>query len=193
MRLALAVLLSACALLGQQNVLTPKEKADGWILLFDGNTLKGWDQGGQSTWRVENGVIVAATGDALNLRSAEIYSDFILKIDFRNGKDGNSGVFVRSALRGQPEVTGYEVQICNDHATFPTGGLVNTVKAKPVAPAPDVWHTYQITAQGDHFVIVLDGDTVLDARDSKSKAGYVLLQFNKDKKIEFRNIKLKKL
>ena len=193
MKLALAVVLSAGSLLAQQNSLTPKEKADGWVLLFDGKTLNGWDQGGKSTWRAENGVIVADTGDVVNLRSVDSYSDFVLKIDFRNGKDGNSGVFVRSALQGQPAVTGYEVQIWNDHATFPTGSLVNHLKAKPVKPAPDEWHSFEITAQGDHFVVVLDGDMILDGRDSKSKEGYFLLQFNKDKKIEYRNLKLKKL
>ena len=34
---------------------------------------------------------------------------------------------------------------------------------------------------------------MLDGRDPKSKAGHIGLQYNKDKKIEFRNIKLKPL
>jgi hypothetical protein len=193
MKLTLAVLLSVCSLAAQPNALTPKEKADGWILLFDGKTLTGWDQGTQSTWRAQDGVLVADTGDALNLRSTATYSDFILKIDFRNSPKGNSGVFLRSALEGKPEVTGYELQVWNESPTFPTGSLVNTVKAKPVSPAADEWHTYEVTAQGDHYVVVLDGDTVLDAHDGKSKEGYFLLQYNRGRKIEFRNIKLKKL
>jgi len=40
---------------------------------------------------------------------------------------------------------------------------------------------------------VLDGETILDARDSKSREGYILLQHNQDKRIEFRNLKLKRL
>src|SRR6202140_3839332 len=37
------VLLATTALLGADNVLTSQEKAKGWVLLFDGKTLNGWD------------------------------------------------------------------------------------------------------------------------------------------------------
>ncbi|MGC2747883.1 MAG: family 16 glycoside hydrolase, partial [Pseudolabrys sp.] len=30
----------------------------GWITLFDGKSLDGWDQVGESNWRVEDGAIV---------------------------------------------------------------------------------------------------------------------------------------
>jgi len=193
MRLALVLLFAVPALFAQLNLLTPQEKAEGWVLLFDGQSLNGWDQGSRSVWRAEDGALVADKGPAVNLRFAEPCSDFTLKADFRQGADGNSGIFIRSALQGQPATTGYEVQIWNDHPEYPTGSLVNHVKAKPVKPAPDEWHTIQITAQGDHYTVVLDGETILDARDSKSKEGYILLQHNQDKKIEFRNFKLKKL
>jgi hypothetical protein len=193
MKLILVLFLSACSLFAQANTLTAQEKADGWTLLFDGKTLAGWDQGDKSAWRVEGGTLVADSGEPLNLRSVGVYSDFILKIDFRNSPKGNSGIFLRSALEGRAEVTGYELQVWNESPTFPTGSLVNHVKAKPVSPAPDEWHNYTITAQGDHFVIVLDGDTVLDIRDSKSAEGHIYLQYNKGRKIEYRNIKLKRL
>ena len=38
------------------NRLTPKEIADGWILLFDGQTTFGWKIEGEA--KVENGVLV---------------------------------------------------------------------------------------------------------------------------------------
>ncbi|MGD1071177.1 MAG: DUF1080 domain-containing protein [Bryobacteraceae bacterium] len=39
------VLMAAAALVAADNVLTPQEKAAGWVLLFDGKTLNGWDSG----------------------------------------------------------------------------------------------------------------------------------------------------
>lgn len=195
MRAILPTLLVFSAAVGfaQENTLSAQEKAEGWILLFDGQSLNGWEQGGSSVWRVESGALVADKGPAANLRYQTPFSDFILKADYRQGADGNSGIFIRSALQGQPATTGYEVQIWNDHPEFPTGSLVFHVKAKPVKPAPDVWHTFEITAQGDHYVIRLDGETILDSHDSKSRKGYILLQHNQDKRIEFRNLKLKPL
>jgi hypothetical protein len=192
-RLILALLVGAGSLFAQANTLTAQEKAEGWVLLFDGKTLNGWDQGSRTTWRAENGALVADTGEPVNLRGTTAYSDFIVKFDFRHGKDGNSGFFIRSALQGQPATTGYEVQIWNDHEKYPTGSLVNHLIAKPAKPAPDEWHSFEVTAQGDHFIVVLDGEKILDDHDSKSKEGYFYLQFNKGKKIEFRNIKVKKL
>jgi hypothetical protein len=36
------ILLLASELCGADNVLSPREKADGWVLLFDGQSLNGW-------------------------------------------------------------------------------------------------------------------------------------------------------
>jgi hypothetical protein len=47
--------------------------------------------------------------------------------------------------------------------------------------------------EGDRFLILLDGKKVLDARDKSHALGHIGLQYNKDKKVEFRNIKLKPL
>jgi hypothetical protein len=36
-------LISLTGVYGADNVLTKQEKAEGWILLFDGKSLDGWD------------------------------------------------------------------------------------------------------------------------------------------------------
>jgi hypothetical protein len=191
MRLLVMFVLCAGAAAAQTS-LTAKEAAEGWLLLFDGETAFGWTQEGGAKWRVESGALTA-DGESGYLRSNSPFADYVLKLDYRAPADENSGVFLRSAREGQPHVTGYELQIYGKHAEYPTGSLVNHIKAKAVNPAPDRWHTYEVTAQGDRFVVKLDGRTVLDGRDSKSRAGHIGLQYNKDKKIEFRNIRLKPL
>ena len=49
---------------------------------------------------------------------------------------------------------------------------------------------YEIKADADHFVIVLNGKTLLEARDSKHASGVIGFQCQKDNRIEFRGIKL---
>jgi hypothetical protein len=193
MRTLLLTLLAAAFAAAQQppNTLTQKEIDDGWILLFDGESLFGWQPQGTAEWMVENGAITTKPGPYGWLRSGSQFADYQLKLEFRACENCNSGVFLRSATNGQPHVTGYELQIWTGNAKFPTGSLVNHATAKAKFNG-DVWNQYDVTLQGDHFVVKLNGKTVLDAHDGKSKVGHIGLQSNKDK-IEFRNMKLKPL
>ena len=193
MRLLVFLAMSAGLLFAQKNTLTTDELKDGFILMFDGESLKGWVPEMKAEWRVEDGNLVGDGGDYGWLRYEKSFSDFVLKCDYRVGPDGNSGIFLRSAKEGAPHLTGYELQIFNQHPKYPTGSLVGAIEAVPVSPAPDEWHSYVITAHGDHFLVQLDGDPVLDGHDGKSRAGFIGLQYNKGKKSEFRNLKVKSL
>lgn len=195
MKSVCVLLLFTALLAAQPNTLTPGEVAGGWILLFDGETLFGWTAENKSQWRATNGTIVADSGPAGWLRSNSPFADYILTCEFRTAADGNSGIFLRSAKEGQAHITGYELQIFdNQPAGFHTGALVNHVKAQqPVKIRPGQWMNYEVELSGNHFLIKLDGKTVVATRDDKSRAGHIGLQFNPDKKIEFRNIKLKPL
>jgi hypothetical protein len=189
MRLACLALVVCSTLFAQ---LPTKEAADGWIQLFDGESLFGWSEEGAAKWKVEGGALTFDAGQVGWLRSNSVFADYVLKLDFRTRKGGNSGVFVRSAKTGQPHETGYEVQIWDDNPKFPTGSLVNHVRAKKARIKADQWNAYEVRIEGDRFQVTLNGKKILDARDVKSKAGHIGLQANKDR-IEFRNIKLKPL
>src|ERR1700752_4305554 len=82
-----------------QNTLTAREKADGWILLFDGKSLKGWEGRATSVpnttgdWTVANGAMVCGGTVPSWLGSDATYADFDLKVEFRGPEKVNSGVF----------------------------------------------------------------------------------------------------
>jgi hypothetical protein len=180
------------------NSLTQKESSEGWVLLFDGKSLTGWtarptsapDSNGD--WKVENGALVCGGTTPSWIATDAEFSDYRLTLEFRGPEKVNSGVFLRSQKEGQPHRTGYELQIWDyQPAGFHTGSLVGSVKASPAKIIADEWNKYDITAEGDHFVIVLNGKTLLDARDSKHKSGVIGFQCQKDQRIEFRNIKLR--
>ena len=101
----LAAALLAPAAAAADNELTAKEKADGWILLFDGKTLDGWmTSGGQpSRTPAEDGCINPhKCGDYMMVHK-ERWGDFVLSCDFKISKGCNSGVFVRtSPLKPRP-------------------------------------------------------------------------------------------
>ena len=170
------------------------------VSLFDGKTLMGWEArstsvpGSTGDWKVEGGNLVCGGGGAGWISSSETYSNYKLALEFRGAATVNSGVFLRSQKDGQPHVTGYELQIWdNQPAGFNTGSLVGSVKASPAKIKANEWNTYEITADGDHFVVLLNGVTVLDARDSKHSSGVIGFQCQPEQRIEFRNIRLQRL
>jgi hypothetical protein len=196
---AIVLLFSGVAgALAADNALSPQEKAEGWILLFDGKTLDGWEASDNSQWKVENGAITASGETAGNLMlSAQRFENFVLRIDFRTpDAHANSGVFIRVPPgRNAPGRNGYEVQIFEASATgYHTGSIVHVGKAP--APLPIVanqWNTFEITADGDHYIVVLNGKRVLDVRDVNDApytSGTVGLQYV-TVPFEFRNIKIK--
>ncbi len=226
---------------GADNDLTPQEKARGWVLLFDGKTLNGWDsavpqpaargrgQGGgaarggapketkgpaqpgtaaaqgsnprpcstpqgqaplvagASHWDVVDGTLSPCGDPAGYLTSKGSYKEFVLTVDFRTGEDTNSGVFIRSHEGNG----GYEVQIWKAQpAGYNTGSIVGTAKTDGEFKfISDQWNHYEITADGDHLVVVLNGTKTLDVHDSQFSDGRIRLQYQKFP-IEFKNIKL---
>jgi hypothetical protein len=182
-----------------ENTLSPQEKADGWVLLFDGTTLDGWEAFDNAHWRVENGTITASGETPGNLFSKRSFVDFVLRVDFRTpDASGNSGVFVRVPPGKNPQGrNGYEVQLFETSATgYNTGSLVHVGKAPAaVKLVANQWYTLEVTADGDHYVVVLNGKRLLDVRDVNDEpytSGGVGLQYV-TVPFEFRNIKVKPL
>ncbi len=162
-----------------------------WKVLFDGKSLEGWETHWANNWKAQDGALVCDATEPSWLSTSASFSDYILKLEFRGAAKVNSGVFLRSQKEGQPHITGYELQIWDyQPAGYNTGSLVGSVKASPVKILPDQWNSYEITAKGDHFVIVLNGKTLLDAHDAKHASGVIGFQCQKDNRIEFRNIKV---
>jgi hypothetical protein len=145
---------------------------------------------GGSHWEVVDGAIVGCGEPTGYLSSDRSFKNFVLSVEFKCSAETNSGVYVRSPQ----ENGGYEVQIWRQQpAGYNTGGIVNTGKtAREYTFKADQWNTYQITADGDHLVVVLNGETTLDVRDAKFPEGNIRFQYQQFP-IAFRNIKIRQL
>ena len=94
-------LMGSCVGGKHDNQLTDEEKKDGWVLLFDGNSMNGWhlynNDKRSSTWSVQNGELVCGPDKRLehmDLVSDKEYTNFDLRFDWKINKEGNSGVFI---------------------------------------------------------------------------------------------------
>jgi len=88
--------------------------ADGFVPIFDGTTLSGWE-GKPEFWRVEEGVLVGETtaekptkGNTFLIWRDGLVDDFELELDYRITAKGNSGVQYRSRDMGDFVVGGYQ-------------------------------------------------------------------------------------
>jgi len=142
---------------------------------------------GASHWEVISGSLSPCGDPAGYLTSRASYKDFILKVDFRTGEDTNSGVFIRSPNGSG----GYEVQIWKAQpAGYDTGSIVGIAKTDGEFKfLADQWNRYEITAEGDHLVVVLNGTKTLDIHNAQFSGGSIRLQYQKFP-IEFKNLKL---
>jgi hypothetical protein len=175
------------------NVLTPEEQSDGWLLLFDGETTFGWQPAGNADWQVTGGTITVSAGDVCLLATTTRFGDYHLQADFRAPERTNSGIFLRTSPRpSNPATDCYELNIAPADNPFPTGGFVSRKKSDHVTK-PDTWHTFDVTAAGPRFTVKIDGVTALEYIDEHPvHRGHIGLQHNSGQ-VEFKNVKLKPL
>lgn len=176
--------------------LTAEEIQDGWISLFDGVSLFGWQQPEANNWRVEELCLVADEGDPSLLTTPLQFDNFELRCDFHLESGGNSGVFLRTAANASnPATDTYELNICDSHDSFPTGSLVGRHKAEDVPAVEGDWHTFHVRCDGPDLKVWLDESLIVeftDESDHVRSSGSIGLQTNGGR-IAFRNVFLRPL
>lgn len=192
---------------------------DGWVSLFDGKTLSGWEQNnGTATYRVEDGVIIGKTSEGSPnsfLCSKKKYSDFELKFEVKVDDALNSGVQIRSVSDPsikKGRVHGPQVEIAtNGTAGFIYGEALGTGWLSPDEVRADAkkqaafkkgeWNKYHVKADGKSIKTWINGVPIADLVDEKSgmPSGFIGLQVHGIKRgtgpyeVRWRNLKLKDL
>src|SRR3954447_1867699 len=171
------------------------QAAQGWTSLIDGKSLDAyWNKIGDADWKVEDGA-AAATKGAGYLVSKQPYGDFQLRAEFWADEETNSGVFLRCANPEKITATDcYEVNIFEKRPepAYGTGAIVDVAKVEPMPKAAGKWNTYEITAQGPHLVVALNGVKTVDVQDSKHASGPLALQYGSGV-VKFRKVQIKPL
>jgi hypothetical protein len=167
----------------------------GFVNLFNGKDLTGWTEGGKvpEHWTVKEGMLVF-DGKGRDLFTAEKFSNYVLLIDWRVEKNGNSGVYLRG---GNPQVE------IND-ADSPkgkiwvgtTGGLYPDLPpTKRAAKATGEWNHFEITVANGSITVLTNGEkTVAGFKKNwgDRSSGSIGFQ-NHGTPLWFKNIYVKKL
>jgi len=190
-------------------------EAGGWQSLFDGKTLNGWVQrGGKAQYRVEDGAIVGRSVKGTPnsfLCTEEMFSDFVLELDFKVDPGLNSGVQIRSnSLEAYKKgrVHGYQVEIDPSNRAW-TGGIYDEARRgwlydlsvnEPARKAfkQNEWNHFRIEAVGDSIKTWLNDVPAANLVDAMTPTGFIALQVHGTDKeepmeVRWRNIRLQEL
>lgn len=192
-----------CVLLGLVVTLGAVAEEEGWVSLFDGQTLDGWEQkGGAAKYAVEDGAIVGTSvpnTDNSFLCTQQHYKDFILEFEFLGHPGLNSGVQIRSnSLQTYKDgrVHGYQCELedednprdwsCGIYDEARRGWLFPKDKESAEAKAfgeagcqlwkNGEWNLVRIEARGDHIQTWLNGELRADLHDGMTSSGFIALQ-----------------
>jgi len=201
---------------------TMRAQSQEWKQLFNGKDLSGWKHVGPGGDSVEDGLIRTHGGMGLLYWTGGKLGDCAIRVVYKmRDNNDNSGVFIRIPIEPREEWMpvhyGYEVQIDNHPETSNedeyhiTGTLYSLTKpmAKPGKPGPE-WNTMEITLDGPHTGVVLNGVKVTDFREGdpvperkfdfepqrgpRPLEGYIGLQNHSDNDIVFfKEVAVKKL
>lgn len=162
--LALAI---AAPVFAADNELTPEERAEGWILLFNGEDLNDWMTNREKPSRTEpeNGAFNVRRCGGYLLLHKDQFSDYVLSFDYKPAPGANSGVFLRQYPLDPPDglmiyECGIEVQILDalEEPMHNTGAIYDLVPAAVDARDPDSeWEHMEITVDGPNITVVVNG------------------------------------
>jgi len=202
----------------QAQAVTDREKEEGFVPLFNGKDLKGWKlyESKPEGWTVEEGLLVCTGKGGGWLGTERDYADYVLRLEYRLGPAGNSGVYLRAPEKGHISRVGMEIQLLDDnHPNYArldfyqyTGSIyhVQAPTRRAGKPAGE-WNTLEIRVAGRRVVVVLNGKKIQDAdldylqkdhevaREHTGLArstGRVGLQSHSDH-VEFRHLRIKEL
>jgi Domain of Unknown Function (DUF1080) len=167
------------------NTLSNEEKKDGWQILFDGHSTKGWHRYGGgpagSAWKIVDNALQLDTSNKVNgenkdggdLTTDEDYDNFDLKLQWKISKGGNSGVifyvYEDSVKYKKPYNTGLEMQVL-DNDGHPDGKIIKhragdlydlvSCKHETVKPVGE-WNDAEIKSLHGKLDLYLNGENVV--------------------------------
>lgn len=191
------------------------EPEAGFVTLFDGKTLDGW-QGDEKTFRVSDGAIIAGSpiekipqNEFLTFKTA--YSDFELRLQARlTGQGKNAGVQFRSQrIPNHHEMIGYQCDIGTMKDQSIWGALYDESRRrkflaigeqKPLTKKhrTQEWNDLRIRCEGPHIQLWVNGVKTVDYTEAEKEIprdGLIGLQIHSGPPAEasYRRIRIREL
>jgi hypothetical protein len=187
-----------------------------WVPLFNGRDLAGWKtfRADKVHWSFEGSTLVLRAAPApdycLLVTERADYRNFHLRLDTMLGAPRGFGTFFRvGPPRAKGGVMGYMARVAGTREApgiaLPATGSVYVnadhaqalllTRALEAAIKPGLWFTLDVIADGNHFIVLIDGRKVVDFIDTNNTfpAGRLMLSCPADSIVKFRKVEVKEL
>jgi hypothetical protein len=213
----LPLVLAALAAAPTATPTPPADDEKGFVSLFDGKTLDGWQIIGQQGpgYVVVDGVLVCPRNGGGKLFTNKEYANFILRFQYRLEPGGNNGIGLRAPLEGDAAYSGMESQVLDDYSPQYAnlepgqyhGSIYKVLPAKRGAPKKwGEWNTEEIVCDGRHIKVTVNGQVTVDGnlddvKDPETLKAHPGMQRDRGyvgflghgAHVEFRDIRIKEL
>lgn len=138
----------------------------GWVVTEWSDLAKRIPEGAE--WRVAEGILQTGKRRGTWLVSEKEYADFILEFEIKLTELGNSGVALRSPMKGDPAFDGMELQIAdlryNTKAKDSelTGGIYRAIAPSKQVYKPTEWNKVRIELKGPRMKVTLNDEVIQD-------------------------------
>lgn len=178
---------------------TVKPGPDGFVRLFNGSRLNGWD-GNKKYWSVKDGVLTGVTDGSLKMNrfltwKGSTIRNFDLRVKVKVSEGGNSGIQYRGTSApelGLDVVTGYQCDVVANISKY--NGMLYEEKGRRILShtgekvvvdpegqpwvvgkmpvkefSPGEWHEYRVLVKGNHHQHWINGHPTADLIDLDEK------------------------
>ena len=159
-----------------------EESRAGFVKLFNGKDLSGWETSGNARWFVEDGMLVGTQGENNapgDLFTTDTYRDFLVTVTYRTEWPCNSGLWFRyqSPQKAyQADILEYKNPVCYSGTLYCPGKMFLAMNEDKSIVDREGWNTIKVRAEGDHIQIWINGHQVADVHDETTDSGKIGFQ-----------------
>jgi len=193
--LAMSYLTIVVASLPAQEV-SPEEKKDGFVSLFNGKDFANWRFNGDKkpeevkNWKVADGLIQLSGGGNPHLASEKEYANFEFRFEWRALKPKyNGGFYVRSGKN----VGSNQLNLAAGNEGQLVGGKAEGAKSAGALQKPaGEWNAWRVICEGEKLTFYCNDKLAFEATGFKPASGHLGFQAE-GAALEFRNMRIREI
>ncbi|HSI14616.1 MAG TPA: family 16 glycoside hydrolase [Chthoniobacter sp.] len=172
--------------------------------ILDKDHTDGWKYFGKAEMTIRDGTVTTPASDSVQgvfWYTKKTFGNFVLQMEFNvDSMDTNSGVYMRFPDPGTdfrvPDDHGVEIDILGGRTgtvfCHPAKGGRDRFPSKGAALLVGAWNDLEISAEGQKYIVKLNGQVINECTGTGTLGGYIGLQALKGA-VSFRNIRVREL